>query len=181
MLIAVSDTGTGMSEEVRAKAVEPFYTTKDVGKGSGLGLSMVHGVVTQSGGSVTIDSKIGQGTMVSVYLPRARGAAVIESRREASTASREGGNATILVVDDDPDVREDAVTCLESLGYRILEAENGDAALAMLERERGIDLLLVDVAMPGMTGIELVRRARARCSLPPMRQPSRANSAKTLC
>ena len=161
VLIAVSDTGTGMSDDVLAKAFEPFFTTKEVGKGSGLGLSMVHGVVTQSGGSVAIDSKVGQGTTVRVYLPRAPIAAMGESPKEAAVASS-GGNATILVVDDDPDVREVAVNCLLSLGYRILQAENGDAALVMLERERGIDLMLVDVAMPGMNGIELVRRARAR-------------------
>jgi PAS domain S-box-containing protein len=162
VLIAVSDTGTGMNEEVRAKAFEPFFTTKEVGKGSGLGLSMVHGVVTQSGGSVALDSKVGEGTTVLVYLPRAPAAAAADSPKEAVATSRDGGNATILVVDDDPDVREVAVNCLLSLGYRILEAENGDAALTMLERERDIDLLLVDVAMPGMNGIELVRRARAK-------------------
>ena len=108
------------------------------------------------------DSKVGHGTTVSVYLPRAPVAAVAESPKETATASRDGGDATILVVDDDPDVREVAVNCLLSLGYHIRQAENGEAALDMLERERDIDLLLVDVAMPGMNGIELVRRARAK-------------------
>lgn len=131
---------------------------QDIGKGSGLGLSTLHGVVTQSGGS---DSTVGEGTTERVYLRRAAGVAATDGPREPAAANRDGGNATMLVVDDDADLREVAVNCLLSLGYRILEAENGDAALAMLERERGIDLLLVDVAMPGMNGFELVRRARA--------------------
>ncbi|HMD64119.1 MAG TPA: ATP-binding protein [Stellaceae bacterium] len=161
VLISVSDTGQGMSDEVLRRAVEPFYTTKEVGKGSGLGLSMVHGVATQSGGGLHIDSRPGRGTTVSVYLPRARrvSAAAREPESRSVTAHEQ---ATILVVDDDPDVREVAVGTLESLGYRMLAAENGPAALELLERSGTVDLLLVDMAMPGMNGVELIRRARER-------------------
>src|SRR5438067_7795314 len=119
VLIAVSDTGEGMSEEVLRRAVEPFFTTKEPGKGSGLGLSMVHGVATQSGGGLHTDSRLGRGRTVSVYLPRARRvSAAARERKSRSAAVHE--RATILVVDDDPNVREVAVSSLESLGYKML-------------------------------------------------------------
>jgi CheY-like chemotaxis protein len=142
-----------------ARAVEPFFTTKEPGKGSGLGLSMVHGVATQSGGGLHIDSRPGRGTTVSVYLPRAGRISTAAQQREARSAAVHQ-SATILVVDDDPDVREVAVSSLESLGYRMLAAENGPAALRLLARNGPVDLLVVDMAMPGMNGVELIRRAR---------------------
>jgi PAS domain S-box-containing protein len=161
VLISVSDTGEGMSEEVLRRAIEPFFTTKGPGKGSGLGLSMVHGVATQSGGGLIIDSRLGRGTAVNVYLPRARRVSAAAREREArSIAVHE--RATIIVVDDDPDVREVAVSSLESLGYHMLAAENGPAALDLLARSGPVDLLIVDMAMPGMNGVELIRRARER-------------------
>jgi PAS domain S-box-containing protein len=161
VLISVSDTGGGMSEEVLRRAVEPFFTTKEPGKGSGLGLSMVHGVATQSGGGLHIDSRLGRGTTVDVYLPRARPVSAAAREREPlSVAVRE--RATIMVVDDDPDVREIAVSSLESLGCHMLAAENGPAALDLLARSGPVDLLIVDMAMPGMNGVELIRRARER-------------------
>ncbi len=161
VLISVSDTGEGMSEEVLRRAVEPFFTTKELGKGSGLGLSMVHGVATQSGGGLHIDSRLGHGTAVNVYLPRARPVSAAAREREPlSTAVHE--QASIMVVDDDPDVREVAVSNLESLGYHMLAAENGPAALDLLARSGPVDLLIVDMAMPGMNGVELIRRARER-------------------
>ena len=161
VLISVTDTGEGMNDEVLRKSVEPFFTTKEPGKGSGLGLSMVHGVATQSGGGLHIESRLGRGTTVSVYLPRAH---------DKSTAAREHeprshpvhGPATILVVDDDPGVRDVAVRSLESLGYRMLVAESGPAALEVLSTAGEIDLLLADMAMPVMNGVELIRRARKR-------------------
>jgi PAS domain S-box-containing protein len=159
VLISVADTGEGMTPEVLSKAVEPFFTTKEVGKGSGLGLSMVHGVATQSGGGLLIDSSVGRGTTVSVYLPRARRSSA-ETRERERRSSAEGSRATILVVDDDAGVREVAVSSLESLGYRTLAAENGPAALDVLASADPVDLLLVDMAMPGMSGVELIRRAR---------------------
>src|SRR6516162_4085194 len=161
VLISVSDTGQGMSDEVLRRAVEPFFTTKGPGKGSGLGLSMVHGVATQSGGGLHIDSRPGRGTTVSVYLPRARRVSATVRDRETRLAPvRE--RATILVVDDDPDVREVAVSNLESLGYHMLAAEDGQTALRVLARNAPVDLLLVDMAMPGMNGVEVIRRARER-------------------
>jgi len=161
VMIAVSDTGAGMSEQVRARAFEPFFTTKDIGKGSGLGLSMVHGLAVQSGGNVYIDSRVGQGTTVRIYVPRASGTPASAQERQASQLPTLG-KATILVVDDDAGVREIAVNALHELGFRTAEAENGPAALDRLARGDPIDLLLVDVAMPGMNGVELVRRARKR-------------------
>ena len=159
VLISVVDTGEGMTSEVLGKAVEPFFTTKEVGKGSGLGLSMVHGVATQSGGGLVIDSKVGRGTTVNVYLPRARRASAATRELEHRSASP-GSRATILIVDDDADVQEVTVTSLESLGYRTITAENGPAALDALARADHVDLLIVDMAMPGMSGVELIRRAR---------------------
>jgi CheY-like chemotaxis protein len=161
VLISVSDTGEGMSEEVLRRAVEPFFTTKEPGKGSGLGLSMVHGVATQSGGGLRIDSRLGRGTTVNVYLPRARRVSPGAREREPLSATVHE-RATIMVVDDDPDVREVAVSSLGSLGYHMLAAENGSAALDLLARSGPVDLLIVDMAMPGMNGVELIRRARER-------------------
>jgi PAS domain S-box-containing protein len=161
VLISVTDTGEGMTPEVLSKAIEPFFTTKEIGKGSGLGLSMVHGVATQSGGGLHLDSSVGCGTTVSVYLPRARSTSAARRKRENRSAPVRS-RAVILVVDDNADVREVAVSSLESLGYRMLAAENGPAALDVLGRSEPIDLLLVDMAMPGMNGVELIKRARER-------------------
>ena len=161
VLVSVADTGEGMTQDVLSKAIDPFFTTKEVGKGSGLGLSMVHGVATQSGGGLHLDSSVGRGTTVSVYLPRARTASAAGRERENRSAPVHP-DATILVVDDNADVREVAVSGLESLGYRMLTAENGPAALEMLGRAEPVDLLLVDMAMPGMNGVELIGKARER-------------------
>jgi PAS domain S-box-containing protein len=161
VLISVGDTGEGMMDEVLRKAIEPFFTTKEPGKGSGLGLSMVHGVATQSGGGLHIESRLGHGTTVSVYLPRARTKPTVARERE-SRSSTVHETATILVVDDDPDVREVAVCSLEGLGYRTLAADSGAVALEVLATAGDIDLLLADMAMPGMSGVELIRTARRR-------------------
>jgi PAS domain S-box-containing protein len=164
VLISVSDTGQGMTDEVLTRAMEPFFTTKEPGKGSGLGLSMVHGVATQSGGGLHIDSRLGRGTTVNVYLPRARHISAAAREREPLSVTVHE-RATIMVVDDDPDVREVAVSSLESLGYHMLAAENGPVALDLLARSGPVDLLIVDMAMPGMNGVELIRRARERQDL----------------
>jgi len=159
VLVSVADTGAGMSDDVRAKAFEPFFTTKEIGKGSGLGLSMVHGVAVQSGGNVYLQSAPGRGTTVTLYLPRSATEAVAIELQTTDAPPSNGGPATILVVDDDADVRDIAVNGLRDCGYQVLEAENGYAALERLARDR-IDLVLMDVAMPGMNGIETIRRAR---------------------
>ncbi|HZU91697.1 MAG TPA: PAS domain-containing protein [Stellaceae bacterium] len=161
LMLAVRDTGTGMSEEVRARAIEPFFTTKEVGRGSGLGLSQVYGVARQSGGTLAIDSAPGRGTTVRLYLPRAVGlpANAAASARAGDKAEQRGH---ILVVDDDADVREIAVQMLRQAGYGVDEAENGHVALEMLARGESCDLILIDMIMPGLNGLDTVRHARMR-------------------
>jgi PAS domain S-box-containing protein len=160
--ICVSDTGTGMDRETVDKAVEPFFTTKEVGKGTGLGLSMVYGFVKQSGGHLKIYSEVGEGTTVKIYLPRLETSGAL-SEPAAGTQAAEGGRGeTILVCEDDDDVRAYTVSALEELGYMVFQAEDGPSALRLLE-QRGtkFDLLFTDVVLPGgMTGAVLASRAR---------------------
>ena len=159
--ITVRDTGTGMTEEVLRSAVEPFFTTKDVGKGSGLGLSQVYGMARQSHGTLQIESRVGAGTAVHLYLPRAdTEASDAHGRRTGATAADAEGR--VLVVDDDPAVREVTVQMLRQIGYGVTEADSGQAALDALARGEVYDLMLIDVAMPGLSGVETVRRARQR-------------------
>jgi len=161
--VKVTDTGSGMTDEVRAKVFEPFFTTKEIGKGSGLGLSQVLGFAKQSGGGVRIDSEKGSGTSVQIFLPRARAdvaAPVAPAARPNADWHPKG--ATILLVDDDNQVREVTRAMLHELGHRVLEAGSGGAALEILQREAGIDLLIIDFAMPGMNGADLARQVRAK-------------------
>ena len=160
--ICVSDTGSGMSEEVRQKVFEPFFTTKDIGKGSGLGLSQVLGFAQQSGGGVRISSRLGRGTSVFIYLPQTQ-AHPRTTRRSArvGAASDAAGREHILLVDDDAGVREVTATILRGLGYTVYEAGSGGAALESLQSHPQIDLVLIDFAMPGMSGADVVRRLRA--------------------
>ena len=161
--ISVTDTGTGMSKETISRVFEPFYTTKEVGKGSGLGLSMVYGFVKQSGGHVTIYSEEGHGTTVKIYLPRLLGEQVVEDEAHLTQGlERSRRQETILVVEDDDDVRAYTVDCLRELGYRVLEAHDGASGLRLIERQADpIDLLFTDVVMPNITGRELADKARA--------------------
>ncbi|MGE5563331.1 MAG: response regulator [Bacillota bacterium] len=163
VMIAVTDSGTGMSKAVADRAFEPFYTTKAVGKGTGLGLSMIYGFIKQSGGHVKIYSEEGQGTTVKMYLPRL----LRETSEDDETGSLTSGfetsprQETILVAEDDDDVRAYTVDCLRELGYRVLEAHDGPSALRLLERQDSpVDLLFTDVVMPMMTGRELADEAR---------------------
>jgi PAS domain S-box-containing protein len=158
VLVSLRDTGTGMSREVIEHAFEPFFTTKEIGRGTGLGLSMVFGVVRQSGGAVRIQSRIREGTTVQIYLPRAIEAAAPRSGRP--TQAQPTGGAHILVVDDDPDVRWVTAECLRGIGHDVTEARNGGSALTILERGDPFDLLVMDLAMPGLSGAETVRLAR---------------------
>jgi PAS domain S-box-containing protein len=162
VLVAVADTGVGMSEDVMARAFEPFFTTKEPGKGSGLGLSMVYGIAQQSGGTVRIRRRPGAGTTVEVFLPRAPAAdiagAVRPPRQGASATVR--APARVLVVDDEEDVRDVAAAALREYGYEVEVAASGEAALEALGHGDAYDLLLVDVAMPGVSGVEMVRLAR---------------------
>jgi CheY-like chemotaxis protein len=162
--IAVSDTGSGMPKEAIAKAFEPFFTTKEPGQGTGLGLSQVHGFVKQSGGHVKIYSEPGKGTTVRIYLPRYLGAAMpVEPQpRPASIPAAEHAE-TVLVVEDDEDVRASGAETLRELGYRVLEAPDGAAALRLLEADPSIRLLFTDIGLPGgQDGRQLADAARRR-------------------
>ncbi|MCK0196230.1 response regulator [Ancylobacter sp. 6x-1] len=160
VVLAVSDTGSGMNEEVLAKAFEPFFTTKEIGKGSGLGLPQVYGFAKQSGGGVSIDTRLGEGTTIRVYLPRAAGTAQQPGGQEPATAPEPGrDDHIVLLVDDDAAVRDVTASMLRDLGYHVIDAGNGSSALELLRSGQAVDLLLVDYAMPGMNGAELARAA----------------------
>jgi len=156
--VDVADTGTGMDAATLSRVFEPFFTTKEVGKGSGLGLSMVHGMAAQSGGGVSIASRPGHGTTVTLYLPRA--VQVMSAAPPSLTKAAHGQGRSVLVVDDDELVRAGTQVILEELGYRVLSANRGDAALNILRGGADIDALVTDYAMPGMNGAVLVREAR---------------------
>jgi len=160
--ISVTDTGTGMDAGTIAQAFEPFFTTKPVGKGTGLGLSQVYGFVKQSGGHVKICSEVGEGTTIKIYLPRLSGHPA-GSEAFANTPVPEGANEeTILVLEDDDDVRTYSVETLRELGYRVIEAHDGPSALRLLERKLRVDLLFTDVVLPGgITGAQVAAQARA--------------------
>jgi signal transduction histidine kinase/ActR/RegA family two-component response regulator len=158
VLVSVRDTGSGMSREVLERAFEPFFTTKEVGKGTGLGLSMVFGVVRQSGGAVRIRSRLREGTVVQIYLPRTIETATSGGNRCRPARTEKG--ARILVVDDDPDVRWIIAQDLQEMGYEVTEADNGRAALAILEQDAPCDLMVADLVMPGLSGLDTLRLAR---------------------
>ena len=164
--IAVRDRGAGMSAETLERVFEPFFTTKPVGQGTGLGLSQIFGFARQSGGDVAIDSVLGMGTTVAIYLPRHDGvASPMSADGEAAMPAR--GEGTILVVEDDPRVRQSTGEALRELGYQPLLAASADAALALIAARDDIALLLTDVVMPDVTGPDLVRRVhRTRPDLP---------------
>jgi len=158
VMLAVTDTGTGMSPDVMEQAFDPFFSTKREGEGTGLGLSMAYGFVKQSGGHIRLYSEVEEGTTVRVYLPRSTGTAVEPARSKASGLKH--GNETILVVEDDAKVRETVVDLLGGLGYAVLKANNAEQALAVVESGVHIDMLFTDVVMPGaLRSPEMVRRA----------------------
>jgi PAS domain S-box-containing protein len=160
VVLSVRDTGCGMSAEVQNRAFEPFFTTKEVGKGTGLGLSQVYGFARQAGGAARIESTPGRGTTVQIFLPRANGSPELRADADDRPDDVLPGLATILVVEDDADVREMIVGILSDLGYRTLVAETGPEALAILERDASVDILFTDIVMPaGISGTELARRA----------------------
>ena len=160
VLVEVNDTGTGMPPEVAAQAFDPFFTTKRDGKGTGLGLSMVYGFVRQSNGHIRIDSAIGQGTSVKLYLPRTLDP-VPDDPAEAGVAPT--GRERILVVEDNDEVRQAVVDMLTGWGYRVVAADNPDAAASILEKDAAFDVLFTDVVMPGsMSAIELAALAQKK-------------------
>jgi PAS domain S-box-containing protein len=161
VMVALTDTGSGMPPEVRERAFEPFFTTKAEGQGTGLGLSMVYGFVKQSGGHVKIYSEPGHGTTVRIYLPRVRQEEDLETHVDAGPAK--GGAETVLVVEDDEDVRSTVVEMLTDLGYTVLRAKDAQSALAIVESGVPIHLLFTDVVMPGpLRSTELARKTRER-------------------
>ena len=157
VLFAITDTGAGMDAATLARAMDPFFTTRPAGEGSGLGLAQVYGFVKQSGGHIKIYSEPGEGTTVKLYLPRSLHEAAPVVPRTTNLAVT--GSETILLVDDDEVVRNVVSTMLEELGYRVLNVADGPAALAALEREPDVSLLFTDVVMPGMSGRQLAERA----------------------
>jgi PAS domain S-box-containing protein len=158
--IDVSDTGTGMSPEVAARAFDPFFTTKPIGQGTGLGLSMIYGFARQSNGHVLIDSKQGAGTSVRLYLPRHHGAAAAERIASAAADEHVATGETVLVVEDEPVVRGVIIEMLQDQGYRTLQAVDGPSGLRILRLNKRIDLLVTDVGLPGMNGRQLADQAR---------------------
>ena len=161
--LSVSDNGQGMKPEILARVFEPFYTTKEPGKGTGLGLSMLYGFVKQSAGHVAISSEIQRGTTVDVYLPRETGTSSSSGTSSHVAQTVQGGTEAILVVEDNPQVLALTATRLKRLGYRILDAENGPRALAILEAGEHADLIFSDVVMPGgMSGFDVARKVWQR-------------------
>ncbi|PXW53080.1 MULTISPECIES: hybrid sensor histidine kinase/response regulator [Methylobacteriaceae] len=165
-MVAVSDTGTGIAPEVIARVFEPFFTTKEIGKGSGLGLAQVYGFAKQSGGGVRIDTRLGEGTTVRVYLPRVAAASPADAAEpvaiDCASARAPGDRPVLLVVDDDSAVREITVTKLAEGDYVVREAGSGLAALNILEHDPCFDLVVMDFAMPGMNGVEVAAEIRRR-------------------
>jgi PAS domain S-box-containing protein len=162
VVICVTDTGTGMTRDVMERAFDPFFTTKPLGEGTGLGLSQVFGFVKQTGGHVKLYSEVGQGTTVKIYLPRARGLAPVQQPEPVVAIPQGSESETILVVEDEEDVRLYSTESLRELGFTVLEAHDGTSALRVLEQHPKINLLFTDVGLPGINGRELVDQVRRR-------------------
>ncbi|HWX06923.1 MAG TPA: response regulator, partial [Bradyrhizobium sp.] len=158
--IAVTDSGVGMSAEVAGRAFDPFFTTKPIGQGTGLGLSMIYGFARQSNGHATIDSRIGQGTTVRLYLPRYRGDGADAHVSTVRAAEHAVAGETVLVVEDEPVVRSVILEMLAEQGYRTLAAVDGPSGLKILRSAERIDLLVTDVGLPGMNGRQVADQAR---------------------
>jgi len=157
VMLTVKDTGCGMDAETRSRIFEPFFTTKAAGEGYGLGLATVYSIVKQNGGAIEVESEPGRGTQVSIFFPRSEE----ENVQEPSLQRAATGHETVLLVDDNPQVRRSVCRLLSDQGYRVLEAANGASALALFESSKAqVDLLLVDLAMPGMSGREVARRLK---------------------
>jgi CheY-like chemotaxis protein/anti-sigma regulatory factor (Ser/Thr protein kinase) len=158
--LTVADTGCGMDSETLARATEPFFSTKGLGKGTGLGLSMVHGLASQLGGALTIDSQPDDGTSVKLWLPASEAEAVVSDTATSAQGSFVGGG-TALVVDDEALVRASTADMMTELGYRVVEADSGEAALRAIEQGGRFDIIVTDHLMPGQSGTELAHAVRA--------------------
>jgi signal transduction histidine kinase/CheY-like chemotaxis protein len=161
ILVAITDSGAGMSAETIDRAFEPFFTTKEAGKGTGLGLSQVYGFMKQSGGHVKIYSEPGEGTTIKLYLPRREGNELVISGADDLNSER-GGGETILIVEDDDGVRQYASEILRDLNYQVIEAKDSATALRLLDADKKFDLLLTDVVLPGKNGRELANEVERR-------------------
>jgi CheY-like chemotaxis protein len=162
--LSIKDTGCGMTPEILQRVFEPFFTTKEVGKGTGLGLSMVYGFVRQSGGHVVIESAVGKGSTVSLYLPKSTETPDAQVQ-VAQMRNLPAGSGRILVVDDDDDVLDVTSELLRQLGYRLRRARNGAEAIRVLKSGEQFDLLFSDIVMPpGISGVELAREAKRLCN-----------------
>jgi CheY-like chemotaxis protein len=158
--IAVSDTGTGMDEKTVKRATEPFFTTKGAGKGTGLGLSMVHGLAAQSNGAMRLQSRVGEGTRVELWLPVSDEAPTAQAPAPAESFRSERWPSRILVVDDDPLLVASTAAILEDLGHMVIEASSARHALDALRLGANVDVVITDHAMPGMSGTELARQIK---------------------
>ena len=163
--LAVTDTGSGIPADILEQVMEPFFTTKDVGKGTGLGLSMVYGFVKQSGGAIRMDSQLGQGTRVEIWMPRAPEASDLSSQDSAlASTPTAGGSLRVLLIDDHPGVRATTAAMIEDLGHQVLQSGEAGELLGHIEIDpNGYDLLITDYAMPLVSGADLIRRARDKC------------------
>ena len=162
--LSISDTGLGMDAETLAKATEPFFTTKGPGKGTGLGLSMVYGLAEQSGGAMSIQSELGKGTTINLWLPQAEAGITISDQKQPFLVARRASDErrNILIVDDDPLVRLGTVEMLEDLGHYVVEANSGSVAIEILNQDASINLIITDHSMPEMTGVELIKFVRTK-------------------
>ncbi len=159
VMIAVSDSGSGMSRQILERVFEPFFTTKDPGRGTGLGLSMVYGFVKQSGGHVTIYSEEGQGTTVKLYFPRYHGGAAEQETVPAVAMPMGSDGEVVLLVEDNHEVRAYSLMILNELGYQVVETVDAESALAVVASDQRIDLLFTDVVLPGRSGRVLADEA----------------------
>ena len=159
--LSLTDTGEGMDEDTLAKAIDPFFTTKEVGKGTGLGLPMVHGLAEHSGGQLLLRSRKGQGTTAELWLPVAKKTEkAAEAETPAQVPAKEHRRLIVLVVDDDPLVLTNMAAMLDDIGHRVFEAGSAREALTILRRESGIQLVITDQAMPQMTGLQLIEEIK---------------------
>jgi signal transduction histidine kinase/CheY-like chemotaxis protein len=166
VLLTVTDSGEGISDGVRQHLFEPFFTTKPVGRGTGLGLSVVYGAVHQAGGWILVDTAVGQGSSFSLYLPRCL-EQVQPAAESRTTVTHHGNNETILVIDDEDMILQLTGRMLEHVGYRVITASDGPSALAIVEQGQHVDLILLDMTMPGMTGDQVLWKLRERgCTVP---------------
>jgi two-component system cell cycle sensor histidine kinase/response regulator CckA len=161
VLLAITDNGVGMTDEIKSHLFEPFFTTKGLGKGTGLGLATCYGIISQSGGDIHVYSEANSGTTFKIYLPRTD--ALLESVATSDTSDMPTGTESILVVEDDPAVRRLAVVILRNCGYKIQESNNAFEALTMIRRTPHFDLILTDVIMPQMSGKELSDKIKMQC------------------